>query len=183
MAAEYVATMYVLFLFIFFPVLNLGTVCLRAFFLWFACNQSVMLAAKAKTFNTLIRVPDTATGTPYPGAYATAQQRAAQIRDMFPGVNFPMSATNPQVDIVVTPIPNVVPSPGPGFRVIGPATLASVSHVPDVDSFVYSIRVTIRGSVDPLIPVPWFNIEGLSAPMNMNVACQAQFENPPGLQF
>lgn len=183
MAAEYVATMYVLFLFIFFPVLNLGTVCLRSFFLWFACNQAVVLAAKAKTFNTLIRVPDTATGTPYPGAYATAQQRAAQIRDMFPGINFAMSAINPEVDIVVTPIPNVTPSPGPGFKVIGPATLQSVSHVTDVDSFVYSMRVTIRGSVDPLIPVPWFSIQGLSAPMNMNVTCQAQFENPPGLQF
>ncbi len=183
MAAEYVATMYVLFLFIFFPVLNLGTVCLRAFFLWFACNQATMLAAKAKTFNTLIRVPDIASGTPYPGAFATAQQRAAQIRDMFPGVNFSMSATNPEVDIVVTPIPNVVPSPGAGFKIVGPATLGSISHVPDVDSFVYSVRVTIRGTVDPLIPVPWFAIQGLTTPLPMNVTNQAQFENPPGLQF
>lgn len=183
MAAEYVATMYVLFLFIFFPVLNLGTCCLRAFFLWFCCNEATMLAVKAKTFNTLIRVPDVATGTPYPGAYNTAQQRAAQIRDIFPGVNFAVSATNPEVDIIVTPIPNVVPSPGPGFKVVGPQTLQSVNHVPDTDSFVYSLRVTINGTLDPLIPVPWFNVEGLSSPMHMRVSSEAEFENPPGLQF
>ncbi len=179
MAAEYVATMYVLFLFIFFPVLNLGTCGLRAFFLWFACNQATMLAAKAKTFNTLVYVPEPS-GTPYPGAYSTARARASQIRSMFPGVDWTTNAGNPEVRIIRAVIPG---SGAPAVAdVIGPATLG-LGNIPDVDRYVCTIRVTIDGQVAPLIPVPWFNIQGLSSPMFLRVSSEAQFENPPGLQF
>ena len=179
MAAEYVATMYVLFLFIFFPVLNLGTCGLRAFFLWFACNQATMLAAKAKTFNTLVYVPDPG-GTPYPGAYDTARARAAQIRGMFPGVNWTTNATNPEVDILLSPIQGS--GAGAAQKIVGPTPLG-LGNIPDVNQYVASIRVTINGQVDPLIPVPWFNIQGLTSPMFLTVTSQAEFENPPGLQF
>ena len=179
MAAEYVATMYVLFLFIFFPVLNLGTCGLRAFFLWFACNQATMLAAKAKTFNTLILVP-AGTGTPYPGAYDTARARAAQVRGMFPGVNWTTNAQNPEVDILQSPIPGS--GAPPLAPVVGPQPLG-LGNTPDVNQYVASIRVTINGQVDPLIPVPWFNIQGLTSPMFLTVSSAAEFENPPGLQF
>lgn len=179
LAAEYVATMYVLFLFIFFPVLNLGTCGLRSFFLWFCCNQAVMLAAKAKTFNTLVYVP-APSGTPYPGAFATAQARAAQVRGMFPGVNWVTSNSNPEVRIIRSPIAG---SGAPALPdVIGPAPLG-LGNIPDVNQYVCTIRVTINGSVDPLIPVPWFNIQGLTSPMFLKVCSEAQFENPPGLQF
>jgi hypothetical protein len=171
--------MYVLFLFIFFPVLNLGTCGLRAFFLWFACNQACMLAAKAKTFNTLVYVPDPG-GTPYPGAFATAQARAAQIRGMFPGVNWTTNQTNPEVDILLSPIQGS--GAGAAQKIVGPATLG-LGNIPDVNQYVTSIRVTIQGQCDPLIPVPWFNIQGLSSPMFVTVSSQAEFENPPGLQF
>ena len=179
MAAEYVATMYVLFLFIFFPVLNLGTCGLRAFFLWFACNQATMLAAKAKTFNTLVYVPNPG-GTPYPGAYDTARARAAQVQSMFPGVNWTTNATNPAVDILLSPIPG---SGAPNVpAVIGPTPLG-LGNVPDVNQYVASIRVTINAQVSPLVPVPWFNIPGLSSPMFLTVSNSAEFENVPGLQF
>jgi hypothetical protein len=180
MAAEYVATMYVLFLFIFFPVLNLGTCGLRAFFLWFACNQAVMLGAKAKTFNTLVYVPDPG-GTPYPGAYDTARQAAGNIRGMFPGVDWTTNATNPEVDIILAPIagsgaPNVPPTVGP--------TPLGLGHVPDVNMYVPSIRVTINAQIQPLIPMPMFaNIPGLFSPMFMTVSASSEFENVPGLQF
>jgi len=183
LAAEYVATMYVLFLFIFFPVLNFGTCGLRAFFLWFACNQATMLAAKAKTFNTLIYVPASPPGTPYPGAYDTARQRAAQIASMFPGVEWTTNAANPEVDIILQPIPGAVGPPVPAYsKTIGPAALG-LGHIPDVNSYDSSIQVTINGQVNPLIPVPWFNIAGLTSPMFLTVSSQAEFENPPGLQF
>ncbi len=179
MAAEYVATMYVLFLFIFFPVLNLGACGMRAFFLWFACNQATQLAAKAKTFNTLIYVPEPS-GTPYPGAYATARARAAQVRSWFPGVNWVTSPINPEVRIIRAVIPGSGAAPKPD--VVGPGALGP-GNIPDVDQYVCSIRVTIDGQVDPLIPVPWFNIQGLTSPMFLRVSSEAQFENPPGLQF
>jgi hypothetical protein len=178
LAAEYVATMYVLFLFIFFPVLNFGTCGLRAFFLWFCCNQATMLAAKAKTFNTLIYVP-AVTGTPYPGAFATAQARAAQVQSMFPGVYWTVSTTNPEVDIILSPIAG---GGGTYQRHVGPAPLG-LGNIPDVNTYVASIQVTINGQVDPLIPVPWFGIAGLTSPMFLTVSSQAEFENPPGLQF
>ena len=179
MAAEYVATMYVLFLFIFFPILNLATCGLRAFFLWFACNQAVMLAAKAKTFNTLVYVPEP-NGTPYPGAYDSARSRANQVKAMFPGVNWVQTATNPKVEIIRQPIENSGATVLP--VIVGPKTLG-LGNVPDVNQYVCTLRVTIDGTVSPLIPVPWFNIQGLSSPMPLRVSSEAQFENPPGLQF
>jgi hypothetical protein len=138
-----------------------------------------MLAAKAKTFNTLVYVPDPG-GTPYPGAFATAQARAAQIRGMFPGVNWTTNQTNPEVDILLSPIQGS--GAGAAQKIVGPATLG-LGNIPDVNQYVTSIRVTIQGQCDPLIPVPWFNIQGLSSPMFVTVSSQAEFENPPGLQF
>jgi hypothetical protein len=179
MSAEYVCTMYILFLFIFFPMLNLGTVGLRAFFLWFACNQATMLGAKAKTFNTLVYVPEV-NGTAYPGAYDTARSQAMRIQNMFPGINWVVTATNPEVDILLSPIQGS--GAGAAQTVVGPQPLG-LGNIPDVNQYVSSIRVTITGSVSPLIPMPMFNIQGLTTPLTLKVSSQAEFENPPGLQF
>lgn len=180
LAAEYVATLYVLFLFIFFPVLNLATCGMRSFFLWFATNQAVMLAVKSKTFNTQIEIPPSS-GNFFPGAYATARARANQIKSMFPGVGWTQTAVNPEVRIILSPIP------GSGatstIEVVGPAALG-VGNSPDVTQYVPSVRVTIDGWVNPLVPVPFFgNIPGLTGPMFLRMCAQAEFENPPGLQI
>src|ERR1700722_14024871 len=91
MAAEYVATLYLLLMFIVFPLINYATVGLRSFFLWFACNEAVLTAVKCKTFFTPVTI-----GTIlYPGAYTVAQSRAQQIRGCFPGINWTEGATNP----------------------------------------------------------------------------------------
>ena len=101
MAAEYVATLYLLLMFIVFPMLNYSVAGLRAFFLWFACNQSVMTAVN----------PERSWPSSdwwkflYPGAYTVAQSRANQIRGVFPGINWVDSAINPEVDIIVNQIP------------------------------------------------------------------------------
>jgi len=180
-AAEMVATMYVLFLFIFFPVLNFGTCGLNAFFLWFACNQATMLAAKAKTFNTLVNVPAVG-GTAYPGAYDTARQRAGQIAGMFPGIAWTTNPQNPAVDIILAQIPGTTPTNPLPPVTTGPTPLG-LGNIPNVNTYVPSIRVTIKGQVNPLIPVPWFNIQGLTSPMFITVSSCSEFENPPGLQF
>ncbi|MBZ0189670.1 MAG: hypothetical protein K8F91_25710, partial [Candidatus Obscuribacterales bacterium] len=64
-AAEYVATLYVLLLFLAFPLLNLSSSGLRSFFLWFACNQATMAGAKARTLSSDITIG----GTTYKSAY------------------------------------------------------------------------------------------------------------------
>lgn len=181
MAAEYVATMYLLFMFIFFPVLNLATVSINAFFLWFACNAGAQMAAKSPCFNRLIYVPANPPGTPYPGAYDTARARASQIRNMFPGIGWTESATNPRVDIIMEPI-----NPASGlstFIKTGPSPLSGGDPAPDPDEYTMLLRVTINGFASPLINVPWFDIPGLSKPMDLIVTSQAQFENPPGLRY
>jgi hypothetical protein len=181
MAAEYVATLYLLFMFLAFPLLNLATTGLRSFFLWFAANQAVATAVKCRTFQT----PVTIGGVLYPPAYTVAQSRAAQIRGAFPGIDWPGGGSMPysppgfEVDIIETQIPNSTASaPAPAAKTVGPAVLLVY---PDPEVYVSTLRVIIRGWVVPLIPVPWFNVAGLSGPMGLNVESEAEFENPPGL--
>ena len=90
------------------------------------------------------------------------------------------TATNPKVEIIRQPIENSGATVLP--VIVGPQTLG-LGNVPDVNQYVCTLRVTIDGTVSPLIPVPWFNIQGLSSPMPLRVSSEAQFENPPGLQF
>jgi hypothetical protein len=180
LAAEYVATLYLLLMFIVFPMLNYATAGMRAFFLWFACNQAVMTGAKCRTFFTPVTI-----GTIlYPGAYTVAQNRASQIRGVFPGINWVDSAINPEVDIVITQIagqPASVPAPPP--LTVGPAPLG-LGNSPDQGSYVCSLKVTIIGWAQPLIPVPWFaSIPGLGGNMTLRVISEQLFENPPGLQI
>jgi len=180
LAAEYVATLYLLLMFIVFPLINYATVVLRAFFLWFACNESVVTAVKCRTFFT----PVTIGGILYPGAYTVAQSRATQIRSVFPGINWVDAGNNPEVDILVTQITGQPPSvPAPPPKTVGPTPLG-LGNTPDSGSYVCSLRVKINGWVMPLIEVPWFkNIPGLGGQMNLLVCSEAEFENPPGLQI
>lgn len=177
LAAEYMATMYLLFMFLFFPVLNLAVVTINAFFLWFACNAGCQMGAKSPCFNTLIYVPAPA-GTPYPGAYDTARARANQIGDMFPGAAWDRS-TYPTVQIIMEPLT------GAASQVIKPSgvSLSPGDPAPDQNIYTMLIQCRIVGTAAPLIEVPWFDVPGLSKPMPIQVVSQAQFENPPGLKY
>lgn len=180
MAAEYVATMYLLFIFMFFPILNLGTVGLNAFFLWFATNCAATVGAKSQCFQQAVQIPS-GTGPWYPGAYDTARAKATEIRNMFPGISWVATATNPEVKAIAEPIdPAAGLSP---YQHIGPGAWPAGAPRPDPDQYTLLLRVTINGAASPLIVVPWFNIPGLSKPMQLQMVSQAQFENPPGLLF
>jgi hypothetical protein len=181
--AEFAATLYVLFLLIVFPMINYATLAVNAFFLWFAANQAVMAASKAKTYYQTVYVPINPPNTAFYGAFSTAQTRAAQIRNAFPGISWTTNSRNPNVEIVLEPIN---PSSGLTTQIYsygaGTAPLG-LGKAPDTASYVVSCRVVIAGYVNPLIPVPWFNIPGLSGPMPLTVASQAQYENVSGLQI
>lgn len=180
MAAEYVATMYVLFIFMFFPILNLGCTGLNAFFLWFACNCAATVGAKSQCFQQAVQIPS-GSGVWYPGAYDSARTKATEIRNMFPGIGWTPSATNPEVRAIAEPID---PSAGLApMQHVGPGAWPSGGTRPDPDEYTLLLRVTIEGFASPLIVVPWFDIPGLSRPMDLKMASQAQFENPPGLLF
>ena len=180
LAAEYMATMYLLFMFLFFPILNLAVVTVNAFFLWFAANAGAQMGAKCPCFNRLIYVP-APSGTPYPGAYLTARARAGQISAMFPGAHWVETPANPLIQIIMEPV-----DPLSGLATVvhdGPAPLSGSDPAPDPDLYTMLLRVTIQGQAEPLIPVPWFDVPGLSRAMDLRVVSQAQFENPPGLRY
>lgn len=179
MAAEYVATMWLLFLFIFFPILNLATVSLNAFFLWFCCNQATAAGAKSQCFMAAVEIP-VGSGTWFTGAYDTARAKATEVRLMFPGISWNQTATNPEVRLIAEPI-----DPASGLsqlQHVGPGPWVTTPF-PDPDEYTLLLRVTIRGSANPLIAVPWFDIPGLSKPMDLIVTNQAQFENVSGVRF
>ncbi|MBZ0185348.1 MAG: hypothetical protein K8F91_03775, partial [Candidatus Obscuribacterales bacterium] len=113
------------------------------------------------------------------------KDRSNQIRAAFPGINWTDSPTNPRVEILRTPIPNSQPPIifYPPFVCTGPG-VALVGQVPDVDRYVVTLRVTIDGTVSPLIPMTLpgpMAIEGLTTPFRMVVTSEAAFENTPGV--
>lgn len=179
---EYVLTVFVVFLFLFFPLINLGTICVRAFFLWFACNQAVMAGCKAKTLASDITIG----GTTYRCAYTLANQRANQIRATFSGIDWTSSVTNPRIEIMRTPMPNSPPPVTyyPPFVCTGPG-VAVPGQAPDIDKYIVTLRITINGRVFPLIPMTLGNlsIPGLTTPFDMTVRSEAAFENPPGINL
>lgn len=180
MAAEYVATMWLLFLFMFFPILNLATVGVNAFFLWFCTNQAATVGAKSQCFMAAVQIP-AGSGTWYPGAYDTARAKAVEVRNMFPGIGWIPSGTNPGVSVICEPI-----DPTAGLSTLthtGPGAYPNGATRPDPDQYTILLRVTIAGWASPLIACPWFDIPGLSKPMELLVSSQAQFENPPGLMY
>lgn len=179
LAAEYVATLYLLLLFLFFPLLNLGTICLRSFFLWFACNQAVMAGCKAKAWSQPITIGGQ-TYRPARGAAGTgptnglAETAAENIRVAFPGTIH----NTRDVQIRCTAIPNTT-----GVN-LGPVNGPLVAP-PDLNLVVPCIVVTINGEVQPLIPMTLggLSVPGLTTNMPMRVRAEAIFENPQGLIF
>lgn len=171
MTAEYIATLYMFLLFIVFPLLNLGTICLRSFFLWFACNQAVMAGCKAVNWET----PCTR-GTTYcppasgPAPLGLAETAANRIKTAFPGINF---LSRPKVEIILEPIN------GGAFI----ASQTKLAAPPDTNVYLPLIRVTIDGTVDPLIPMKLgtLSVVGLTSPMPLTVRGEAIFENPANL--
>src|SRR5262249_38889543 len=91
LTAEYITTMWVIFLVIFFPFLNLTTICLRSFFLWFAANQAALIGSQAKTWDTSITI-GTVTYNPAAGPSGLATTYANQIKNSFLGFSYDPSS-------------------------------------------------------------------------------------------
>ncbi|MEZ4537722.1 MAG: hypothetical protein R3D26_22405 [Cyanobacteriota/Melainabacteria group bacterium] len=99
MAAEYVDTMYLLFMFLFFPILNLATVTINAFFLWFAANAGAFqMGAKSPCFNRLIYVP--AVRHALPGCLLNCPRPGCSNQIDVPRHFLDRDPTNPRVDII-----------------------------------------------------------------------------------
>ena len=180
--AEWAMTMYVLFFFFMFPMLDFAVLGVRAFFLWFACNQAVMAGCKA---HTLVN-PVTIGTVTYQGALTISTTRASNVRSAFPGVNW--TTAYPQIFIEFVPLNAGVNSPVyyPGLTPPGmtqsTTSTSPVTTLPDMNKYIAEYQVVITGTVLPFIPVPLIGtVPGLSGPVSLTVSSEAQFENPPGL--
>jgi len=188
--AEFTTNIYLVFVFLVFPLLDLSIVGFRTFFLWFAANQAVSAACKAKTYLQPIEAPAGTIGVTekgkdkvfYPSACEAAATRARQIKEMLSGIHWEESDNNPDVQIVRQPI-------NPNSRNALPAKIFSRGHgapleradAPDPTTNIYTCQVVIKGQIDPLITIPGFKIPGVSSPIDMQVTSQAKYENVPGL--
>jgi hypothetical protein len=179
--ADFVSSTYVLFLFLILPLLDFSVVGMRCFFLWFAANQAATAACKAKTYLQPVDNPNQPTAS-FPSACELAQQRANQIKSILPGMDWSQGDNNPDVQIVREPI-------NPHAENAQPAKVFSRWHgaplsqldTPDQSLNIYICRVVIKGKIAPLITMPWPSIPGLSAPLELTVSSQSQFENVQGL--
>lgn len=180
--AEFTTNLYVLLLFLVFPLLDLSIVSFRAFFLWYAANQAVSAACKARTYLESIDTKDDPTKTNYRSACDIARTRANQIKTMFSGIHWEESANNPDVLIVREPI-NTKSKDAQPAKVFsrGHGAPLEQGDAPDASENIYTCRVVIRGEVDPLLTIPWFDIPGLSSPLSLTVSSEDKYENVPGL--
>jgi len=187
LTAEWAMSLYVLFFFFALPLLDYGVLGLRAFFLWFACNQAAMGGSKA---HTLVN-PITIGGQVFYGGLSIAYTRALQVKNAFGGISW-NNAMYPKIWIEFVPFPDAVGSSPPSIPPVGPLTYVSgttkspVASVPNSSLYLCEFSVVIVGTIQPFIPIPFLSfgastVPGLSGPMNMAVQSQAQFENPPGL--
>ena len=179
--AEWAMTMYVLFLFFMFPMLDFAMLGVRAFFLWFACNQAVMVGCKAHTLVNPVTI-----GTQnYQGALTLSTNRAANVAAAFPGTSW-NNAQYPQMFITFAPLntgtdsPIHYPASAPGYT--ASQATSPIPNIPDMNKYVAEYKCVIVGQVKPFITIPLIGtVPGLSGPVDLTVQSQAQFENPPGL--
>lgn len=160
--ADVPVTLWVLFMVLFFPLMDFGTVCLRSTFLYFAVHNAARNASRARSFLNPI--------DGQPSATRIAQDTITTIARGWSGIR----VTSMTTQIVTTNINTLV------------ATRQSTSLGTPADDTnnTYQLEVIATGSVDPFIRVPWFgSVPGLTGPMNITMADRQYFENPQGLNI
>jgi len=173
---ENAVVLYVLFFFLFFPLMDLGGIGVRMFFLWFACNQAAMAGSKGTKWSAINNVT--------PGDYATSIQTQAintanSVAGNFSGIT--ISPGYPKLNVILTAIqhsdttnnqPSVATLTYPGGAGLPLASPA------DPSQFVPILQVQINGTIQPLILVPFLvGIPGLSQPFNVTIYTEQQIED------
>jgi len=160
--AELPFVLWVFFFVLFFPMINLATMFIRITFLYGACHNACIGAARGRTFQTSINGD--------PTAISLAQDGANSVLAEFTGVHMQTLDTS----IVITDINTQK------------QTFSSVplTTPPDVTNNTYQIQCTLNGATDPLFQVPSFiPISGLNQPMFLTITDRQYFENPQGLIY
>jgi len=191
--AENAGVLYVLFVLIFFPLVDLAAMGLRTFCLWYACNQGAMAGAKGTQWTAGAVATGVSSGSSY---YTSIQTQAISAVNnaaaIFSGIS--VNAGYPQLSVILTGIAHsdtvnnqtsvatvIIPS---GNLPLGSAAAqkSSLPLVVDNSQYVPILRVTVVGTIQPFIKVPFFiNVPGLSSSFQVTIQADQQIEDPLSL--
>ncbi len=161
--AEMPAVLWVLFVLLTFPLVDLAAVTMRYTFLLTTSREAVMVASRAKTFYADSSVLD-------PSARNLASATAYYSASRFTGI----TVTSVQTRIVATDLNTNSIS-----YYDTPLTLPA-----DSATSLYSFETTVTGSIQPLLPFrgpAYTNVPGLTGPMTVAISSQKMCENIQGL--
>lgn len=159
-AAELPLVLWVLFMVIGFPLLNLSAAFLRVTFLYAGIHFASFSAARANTFLTPIDGK--------PSAVAEGNAKLAQVKAAFSGLD----VQNIKTEILVTNV-NTLATTSSALPLSKPA---------DQSVNTYQIQITADCLGAPLLPIPTpVPIAGVSKPIVFTLSARQYCENPQGL--
>jgi len=169
-AEEMVVSLWILFLFLFFPLIDYATMGLRAFFLWFSCSQAAVAGAKGTVWST-----NSYSGNYYTCIQTQATTTANQYVKMFSGITV---TSGPTLTVYPQPITN---TNAPALSTYTP----TVGKYLDKSLYVPILQVSMTGSIQPFIVIPFLpaGVPGLNAPFSMTVVSAQQIENIDALAY
>ena len=169
-AEEVIVSLWILFLFLFFPMMDFAAMGLRSFFFWFACDQAAMAGAKGTEWSN----------TAYANNYYTSIQTQAKntantFVNMFSGITV---TSGPNLTVIAQAIPES------GATTINPYVPAVGTYL-DKSLYVPILQVSMTGTVQPFIVIPFIplSVPGLNASFSMSVSSQQQIENITALSY
>jgi len=156
--------LWILFVILLFPLVNLCTIGIRSTFLWCATHDATIYAARAMSFQTSVNGQPTAADL--------AELEAVRTATAFSGVHI----TNVQTQIVITDNQSFA-------QTVQSTPLATPA---DTSDFSYQIQVAVTGNVDPFMPyvLGWFgSVPGLTKSYQVTFVDRQFCETPQGLSI
>ena len=164
--AELPVAIFILFLILLLPLIDLATIAFRTSFIHSACHNAVHSAARAKTFKENGDKGElSAINIAKRDAVATKENGLA-------GVDFSAN------DVTVFIIGNPTKVGKPPLRTDSPLTAVSTKD------YIYQVEVQVSGTVEPLVtltPTLFGNVPGLTVPFPVTATYRQFSEHPAGL--
>ncbi len=152
--------LWIMFILVLFPLVDMTILGIRTLFVYGAAHNACISAARARSFATEV--------DGNPTAQELAQSGAAQAAAVVNGVHIATVTPNIIITNIQTGSQTTVPGP--------------LKITPDSSVNFYQIQVSVSGSVDPFLPVPFpVSVPGLNAPAQISFSDNQYFENPVGL--
>lgn len=161
--ADFGPALFILVISVFFPLTNLVSITMRTALVNNAVQQTAAAAARAKTFNASISSTDLS-------AQAQASSTFSSLASNIGG----FTTSNVQTSIIITNIAS-------GTSTVQTTKLASPA---DTNVNVYAIRVTVTGTVSPLVSCSsshFGSIPGLTTPFSFTSTASSFSECTQGL--